>query len=71
MILLETTAGQGAVLGNRFEHVAAILEQIASPEAVGVCFDTCHVFAAGYDIRTPGGYEATLGGFIALSAWTV
>jgi deoxyribonuclease-4 len=63
MILLETTAGQGAMLGNRFEHFAAILEQITLPEAVGVCLDTCHVFAAGYDITTPEGYEATLGEF--------
>ena len=63
MILLETTAGQGAMLGNRFEHFAVILEQIALPEAVGICLDTCHVFAAGYDIRTPEGYEATLEGF--------
>jgi len=60
MILLETTAGQGAMLGNRFEHFAAIIEHITTPEGVGVCLDTCHCFAAGYDIRTPEGYEATL-----------
>jgi deoxyribonuclease-4 len=60
MILLETTAGQGAMLGNRFEHLAAIIEQVALPEAVGVCLDTCHCFAAGYDIRAMEGYEATL-----------
>src|SRR4030042_1242623 len=60
MILLETTAGQGATLGNRFEHFARIIEQVEEDERVGVCLDTCHVFAAGYDISTPAGYEATL-----------
>jgi deoxyribonuclease-4 len=60
MILLETTAGQGATLGNRFEHFARIIEQIEEDKRVGVCLDTCHVFAAGYDISTPEGYEATL-----------
>ena len=60
MILLETTAGQGATLGNRFEHFARIIEQIEEDKRVGVCLDTCHVFAAGYDISTPQGYEATV-----------
>jgi deoxyribonuclease-4 len=60
MILLETTAGQGAMLGHRFEHLAAIIGRVALPAAVGVCLDTCHCFAAGYDIRTTEGYEATL-----------
>jgi deoxyribonuclease-4 len=60
MILMETTAGQGATLGNRFEHFARIIERIEEDERVGVCLDTCHVFAAGYDISTPQGYEATL-----------
>jgi deoxyribonuclease-4 len=64
MILLETTAGQGgATLGNRFDHLARIIEQIEMDERVGVCLDTCHVFAAGYDMSTPAGYEATLGEF--------
>lgn len=46
--LLETTAGQGTSLGWRFEHLAAIIAGVAQPERLGVCFDTCHVFAAGY-----------------------
>jgi len=59
-ILLETTAGQGSSLGFRFEQLAAILEQLENPGRVGVCLDTCHAFAAGYDIRTEDGYNQTL-----------
>ncbi len=59
-ILLETTAGQGSSLGYRFEQLAAILERIEQAERVGICLDTCHVFAAGYDIRSPDGYRRTL-----------
>jgi deoxyribonuclease-4 len=59
-ILLETTAGQGSSLGHRFEHLAAILERMENPARAGVCLDTCHVFAAGYDIRTEEGYDNTL-----------
>ncbi len=55
-ILLETTAGQGSNLGYLFEHIAYILQKVDSPERIGVCFDTCHVFAAGYDISTCDGY---------------
>lgn len=62
-ILLETTAGQGSSLGYRFEHLAAVLAGLEAPERVGVCFDTCHVFAAGYDLRTPEAYAATLAAF--------
>ncbi|HAU38508.1 MAG TPA: deoxyribonuclease IV [Phycisphaerales bacterium] len=51
-ILLETTAGQGNCIGHRFEHLAAIRRQIRLRRRVGVCLDTCHVFAAGYDLRT-------------------
>ena len=60
-ILLENTAGQGSSLGSRFEQLAAILEQMRNPDRVGVCLDTCHAFAAGYDIRTEEGYEETIG----------
>jgi deoxyribonuclease-4 len=60
MILLETTAGQGTTLGNRFEHFARIIARIEEEESVGVCLDTCHLFAAGYDISTAVGYAATL-----------
>ncbi|NVK42052.1 MAG: deoxyribonuclease IV [Oceanospirillaceae bacterium] len=50
--VIECTAGQGTNLGYRFEHLARILEQVAQPERVGVCLDTCHLFAAGYDLRS-------------------
>lgn len=64
MLLLETTAGQGTCLGHRFEHVAQVLEEVdAGDERLGVCLDTCHIFAAGYDIRTPEAYAATMAEF--------
>ena len=62
-ILLETTAGQGATLGYRFEHFARIIGMIEEDKRVGVCLDTSHVFAAGYAIGTVDGYEATMGEF--------
>ena len=60
MVLLETTAGQGTGLGSRFEELAAIIEGSKYPEKLGVCVDTCHIFAAGYDIRSPEAYQATM-----------
>jgi deoxyribonuclease-4 len=60
MCLLETTAGQGSNLGAKFEHLAAIIEMTKRPELVGVCVDTCHIFAAGYPLDTPKNYEATM-----------
>ncbi|HEX3723025.1 MAG TPA: deoxyribonuclease IV [Nitrolancea sp.] len=63
MALLETTAGQGTNIGHRFEQLAAIMAQISAPERVGCCFDTCHVFAAGYEIRTDEGYAETMDSF--------
>ncbi|MBN1567529.1 MAG: deoxyribonuclease IV [Acidobacteria bacterium] len=60
MVLLENTAGQGSSLGSRFEEFASILERIGNPGRVGFCLDTCHAFAAGYDIRTADGYEKTM-----------
>jgi deoxyribonuclease-4 len=57
MPLLETTAGQGTCLGCRFEDLAEIIAQVRTPDRVGVCVDTCHVFSAGYDIRDARGYE--------------
>ncbi|MBX3427753.1 MAG: deoxyribonuclease IV [Pirellulales bacterium] len=63
MILLETTAGQGSNLGWRFEHLAAILDAARQPERLGVCFDTCHVFAAGYAMGTQKDYRATMRAF--------
>jgi deoxyribonuclease-4 len=60
MILLETTAGQGTSLGFRFEQLAAILAAVEQADRVGLCLDTCHLFAAGYDLRTPAGYRLTM-----------
>ncbi len=62
-LLLETTAGQGSSVGCRFEHLAEIRAGLERPEKVGVCMDTCHVFAAGYDIRSPEGYRQTMKDF--------
>jgi deoxyribonuclease-4 len=62
-ILLETTAGQGTRLGYRFEHLAWLLDQTPQGERLGICLDTCHVFAAGYELRTPEGYAATMRAF--------
>jgi deoxyribonuclease-4 len=62
-VLLETTAGQGTTLGHRFEHLARILSEIEEPGRVGVCFDTCHVFAAGYALAPEAEYRATLRAF--------
>lgn len=61
--VIENTAGQGSNLGYRFEHLARIIELIDDKSRVGVCIDTCHTFAAGYDIKTPEGYEATMNEF--------
>lgn len=58
-ILLETTAGQGTGIGSRFEEIAHVLEHSCFGERLGVCFDTCHAFAAGYDIRSRSAYETT------------
>ncbi len=57
---LETTAGQGTYLGGKFEHLAHIIQGVQNPERLAVCLDTCHVFAAGYDIRTPETYAETM-----------
>ena len=63
MILLEGTAGQGTNLGHRFEHLAEIIERLRGTRRVGVCLDTCHLLAAGYDICSPEGYAATFQAF--------
>jgi deoxyribonuclease IV len=63
LILLENTAGQGSSLGHRFEEIAAIMERIKDCKRIGVCFDTCHAFAAGYDLRTGTSYEAVMDEF--------
>ncbi len=56
-ILIENTAGQGSTIGYRFEHLAEIIEGTDYPERLGVCFDTCHAFAAGYDFRKKSSYQ--------------
>jgi deoxyribonuclease-4 len=58
--LLETTAGQGSCLGHRFEHLATIIAGVKNPNRLGVCVDTCHIFAAGYPLETKKEYEATV-----------
>lgn len=59
-ILLETTAGQGSNLGWRFEQIGSILRQTSDSDRLGVCFDTCHVFAAGYPMETADEYADTM-----------
>lgn len=63
MVLLEHTAGQGASLGWRFEQLARIIELTGGLRQIGVCLDTCHLLAAGYDIRTEAGYRQTFDDF--------
>jgi len=58
-LVLENTAGQGSNLGWRFEHLAQIIDKVEDKSRVGVCIDTCHMFTAGYDIRTKEAYDAT------------
>ena len=62
-LLYETAAGQGSCVGHRFEHLATLLKRTGHPQRTGICFDTCHVFAAGYDIRTPAAYRRTMAEF--------
>jgi len=62
-VLLETTAGQGTGLGSRFEELGAIIEGSKYRNKLGVCMDTCHIFAAGYDIRSPKSYQACMAEF--------
>ena len=57
---LETTAGQGTNLGYRFEHLREIMDRVEESDRLAVCLDTCHVFAAGYDISTRRGYESVM-----------
>src|SRR5688500_16374397 len=59
MVLLEHTAGQGRTVGHRFEHLAAILDHLDGSPRVGVCLDTCHLVASGYDIVSEQGYTQT------------
>jgi len=62
-VLLEVWAGQGHTIGGRFEEIGEILARVRDPGRIGVCFDTCHAFAAGYDLRTRAGYDETFASF--------
>jgi deoxyribonuclease-4 len=64
--VLETTAGQGTAIGFRFEQLRGIIDLVEERERMAVCVDTCHVFAAGYDIATEPGYETTFQEFDAI-----
>ncbi len=59
-LLLENTAGAGSTIGRSFEELAALLAGIDRPDRTGICLDTCHLFASGYDLRTEEGYAATI-----------
>ena len=61
--VFENTAGQGSNLGYTFEQLADMLEKVGMPERTGVCIDTCHAFAAGYDLSTPESFEAVFAEF--------
>ncbi|HQE95255.1 MAG TPA: deoxyribonuclease IV [Candidatus Marinimicrobia bacterium] len=63
MFLLETTAGQGTNVGNAFEELRQIIDFSAHPERLGICFDTCHAYAAGYDLVSPAKYDETFARF--------
>jgi len=65
-ILLETTAGQGSSIGHRFEHIRSIMDKASCSERLGVCLDTCHVFAAGYDISRKESYADVFSEFNAI-----
>jgi len=62
-VLLENVAGQGTTLGYRFEHLSFMLKNVAEPKRFGICFDTCHAFAAGYDLSTEAGFAETFAEF--------
>jgi deoxyribonuclease-4 len=59
-IALENTAGGGGTLGRTFAELGAMLDRVGRPRRVGICLDTCHLFAAGYDLRLPAGYQAAM-----------
>jgi deoxyribonuclease IV len=62
-VVLENTAGQGSNVGYTFEHLALIIDGVGDKSRIGCCIDTCHAFAAGYDIRTPKTWNATMEAF--------
>jgi len=62
-IWIETTAGQGTSLGYKFEHLQYLLDSVGERDRLGICVDTCHIFAAGYPIKTPREYRTTMDEF--------
>ena len=66
MVLFEHTAGQGRTLGYRFDHLRVLIDALDGSQRVGVCLDTCHLLASGYDIASPEGYETTFSEFSKL-----
>jgi len=69
--VIETTAGQGSALGRSFEELARIIELVRNRERIGICIDTCHIFAAGYDIRTQEGFELVMEEFNRLLGFEI
>jgi deoxyribonuclease-4 len=65
-VALENTAGQGTCLGNKLEHLAEIFEQVSAVNRLGICLDTAHLFAAGYDIQDPKGWDECIGRMASL-----
>jgi deoxyribonuclease IV len=65
-LLIESTAGQGSALGYRFEHLARLIELVHPEGRIGICLDTCHIFAAGYEFRTADTYAQTMSQFDAI-----
>ena len=59
-LLIEATAGQGSTVGHRFDHLGYLIDRVKGKIPIGVCIDTCHIFAAGYDIRSQQGWEEVL-----------
>jgi deoxyribonuclease IV len=60
MVLLETTAGQGSSIGHRFEHLHSIIDRVTLKKRLGICLDTCHIFAAGYDISEKKNFNSVI-----------
>ncbi|MCG8570111.1 MAG: deoxyribonuclease IV [Spirochaetes bacterium] len=63
VMVIETTAGQGTVVGYSFQHIKKVIDKVKNPDRVGVCIDTCHIFTAGYDLRTQEKYENVMEDF--------
>ncbi len=69
ILVIENTAGQGSNLGHTFEQIAEIIDQVENKDRVGVCLDTCHTFAAGYDLADPAGFKDTMRQFEQIIGW--